>query len=372
MIIQSDTTKDKNRVLMYSQRNIFEKFHYRCAITEFENLICQMDSVDLLEPRSKKRFKYGTRFAQRLAADYAFSFNPGIPKQKVKGEYDLFFAHCQFPKDLLHVKSVENWDNCAKTSICWLTEIWVSELHKYRYYLDILAKFDIVVMNLSSSVSAVNKIIGDKAFFMPLGIDAVLFSPYPNPPQRVIDMYSIGRRSEKTHQELLRMAKNNQFFYIYDSIIGDKVMHSEQHRFLFANMLKRSKYFRVDPGKIDVPEERTVQSEIGNRFFEGCAAGAVMIGEHPQTEIFKEIFYWPDAVINLPFHSEEIEKIIKELNDDPERIERVSRKNVTESLARHDWLYRWEIILQKAGLEPLSGFYERRNVLRDLGSIAKN
>lgn len=361
----------ENRVLMFSQRNIFEKFHYRCAIEEFEDLIRRFDAVDMLAPPSLPRFKRDTRIAQRLATDLAFAFNPGIPVQTAPTGYDLFFAHCQFPKDLLHLKALKGWQKCARLSVCWLTEIWISEIHKYRYYLDILSDFDVVVMNLSSSLQAVNKVIGDKAFFMPLGIDAVLFGPYPDPPRRVIDMYSIGRRSSITHEKLLDMAEGNRMFYVYDSIIGDRVMDPLQHRQLFANMLKRSRFFRVDPGKIDVPEERTVQSEIGNRFFEGCAAGAVMIGEHPGTPAFKEIFHWPDAVLHLPFGSGEVEPLIREMSLDTERMAAVSLRNVQEALMHHDWVYRWEKILEKAGMKPLPGLQERKHELDRLLALTR-
>lgn len=371
MFSEHKNDSDGKRILMFSQRNIYDKFHFRCYLSEFEDLICQMDSVELLCPKPMERFKYGTRIAQKLAADYSIAFNPGIPKQKVAKDYDLFFAFCLWPRDLLHIESIVDWENCSKFSVCWLTEVWLSDIHASRYYLDILSKFDLVVMNLSSSVKAVNEVIGDKAFFMPLGIDCVLFCPYPNPPQRLIDMYSIGRRSEITHNKLLKMSEKNNIFYVYDSIASHLIIDSTQHRQLFANMAKRSKYFMVNPGKVDSPDEVTVQSEIGNRFFEGIAAGTIMVGEHPQTEVFKDIFYWPDAVVNLPFDSEDIDLIFSEFGKDPERQEEVRRKNIIESLQKHDWLYRWEVILQRAGLKPMPGFFERKDVLDDLCKLAQ-
>jgi hypothetical protein len=369
MVTDNQEKQGKKRVLMFSQRNIYEQFHYRCYLSEFEDLICQMDSVDLICPEPTKRFEKGTRIVQKSASKYAVAFNPGIPKQKIENYYDIFFAFCLWPKDLLHVESVKNWDKCSKFSVCWLTEIWLSDLYKDRYYLDILSKFDLVVMNLSSSVSAVNEIIGDKAFFMPLGIDSVFFCPYPNPPQRSIDMYSIGRRSEITHRKLIEMSENNRYYYVYDTINGEKVLNSKDHRLLMANTAKRSKFFMVNPGKVDIPGEITIQSEIGNRFFEGIAAGTIMVGEHPQVDAFKELFYWPDAVVNLPFDSEAIDTIFEEFERDPERRRAVTEKNILESLSKHDWLYRWGVILQKVGLEPMPGYFERQKVLDDLSNV---
>ena len=58
-----------------------------------------------------------------MAAKYAVSYNPGIPTTKVDNEYDMFFAYCMFPKELLHVESVKGWEKCSKVSVCWIDEI---------------------------------------------------------------------------------------------------------------------------------------------------------------------------------------------------------------------------------------------------------
>ncbi len=360
------------RTLIFSQRNIYKKFHYRCYLAEFEDLICQMDNAELLAPQSKNYFKYGARIANRVASDYSIGLNPGIAETKLKKDYDLFFAFCQFPRDLLHVETVEGWKDRCKTSICWLAEIWRSEISQARYYLNILSKFDYVILHWSQSVNPVNDVIGGKAFFLPLGIDAILFCPYPNPPQRLIDVYSIGRRSDETHRALLKMSEENNIFYLYDSIVGREVMDTNQHRTLFVNLVKRSKYFIVNPGKIDVPEETKDQSEIGNRYFEGAAGGSIMIGEHPKTEEFKKIFYWKDAVIHVPYGSNKIQEKIAEFDGQSRRQAEVRKKNVVESLMKHDWAYRWETMLKTAGLEPMPGLLERKKRLENLSKLVEN
>jgi hypothetical protein len=361
---------DNARILLFAQRNLYEKVHYRCYISEFEDLICQMDSVDMIAPEPTGFFKYGTRIAQRMAADYGVAFNPGVPKKKISKSYDLFFAFCQFPRDLLHVESLLGWKDHCKTSICWLSEMYQHQTHTYRYYMDILSKFDYVILNFSQSRQAINEVIGEKTVFFPLGIDAILFCPYPDEPKRVIDVYSVGRRSEKTHNTLLHMFSENKILYIYDSIVGSRIYNTEQHRFLFANLAKRSRYFIVNPGKIDVPGERRTQSEIGNRYYEGAAAGNIMIGDHPKNEEFYNIFHWPDAVIPLAFDSENIEEIIMELDRQPERQKEIREKNVYESLTKNDWAYRWENILKMAKLEPMHGLLERKEKLLHLSNRA--
>jgi len=162
------------------------------------------------------------------------------------------------------------------------------------------------------------------------------------------------------------MVTENGLFYLHDSIAGDQAINSKEHRALLANVTKRSRYFIVNPGLIDRPDKRGDQIEIGNRYFEGAASGAIMVGERPNTGEFGRLFPWADAVIHLPYDSSDIDTIIKDLDRDPERQDRIRRTNVVQALARHDWVYRWEAVLETVGLEPLPGLSQRKERLKTL------
>jgi hypothetical protein len=179
-------------------------------------------------------------------------------------------------------------------------------------------------------------------------------------------VYSIGRRSEITHRNLLKLAAENGIFYLHDSIAVNQVLDAKEHRILFANIAKRSRYFIVNPGYIDRPEIRGDQMEIGNRYFEGAASGTVMLGERPKNAVFEKLFDWPDAVVHLDYDSSEIDRIINDLDRQPERQERIRRTNVAQSLLRHDWAYRWEAIIKTVGLEPMPQLLDRKKRLQTL------
>jgi hypothetical protein len=201
---------------------------------------------------------------------------------------------------------------------------------------------------------------------MPPGVDTTLFCPYPGPPGRVVDVYSIGRRSNITHTSLLKMVAESGLLYIHDTIAGDQALKLMEHRALFANLAKRSRYFIVNPGLIDRPDIRGNQLEIGNRYFEGAASGAIMVGERPNTEEFERLFGWPDAVFHLPYDSSSIDTIICELDRQPDRQDRIRRTNVMQALMHHDWAYRWEAVLKTVGLEPMPELLQRKERLKDL------
>ena len=308
-----DTQPGKPRVLIFSLRNIFGKALFRCPHYEFEDIICEIDSAVLLAPEVDPSSTRST-FATRLAYHAPVALNPGIRRIPAKTHYDIFFTICGFPQDLLMVNAVSNVRDICRTSVCLVDELWVKEMVKHRHFLRILAKFDVVMLYYSQTVKPLSEQIGRRCVFLPPGVDAILFCPYPDPPKRVIDVYSMGRRSEITHQRLLRMARESGLFYLHDSIGGSQAINSKEHRALLANVAKRSRYFIVNPGKIDEPDVRGNQIETGNRYFEGAASGAIMVGERPKNEEFERLFDWPEAVTQLPYDSCDIDMVIKDLD----------------------------------------------------------
>jgi glycosyltransferase involved in cell wall biosynthesis len=360
------------RTLVFSYRNIFSNALFRCPHYEFEDVISQVDSVDVLAPKfTASGFWYDT--AKRVAYHSPFSPNPGIKKIEAKKRYDLFFALCGQPSDLIMANAALDWRTSCRVSVCLIDEFWISEIKACRNLLRLLDKFDVVALYYRQTVDAIKRRMRSKCIFIPPGVDAIRFCPYPNPSKRVVDVYSIGRRSQATHQKLLSMAAEEGVFYLHDSIAGGQAIHSKEHRALFANVAKRSRYFLVNPGYIDRPDITGDQIEIGNRYFEGAASGTIMIGEPPKAETFEKLFDWPDSVVELPYDSTHIDDVMHDMDRQPERMENIRRTNVTQALLRHDWAYRWESILQAVGLASMPGLSARKQRLQQLaGNISKH
>jgi len=354
------------RICLFSQRHL-QRLVSRCAEYEFEDLICEIDDAELLTPEPYRWFTIGQKLSNRLARHLSVSFlNPGVRKLRLTRSYDLFVAICQFPSDLLSLNAIEGWRRRCQTSLCWLTEFWAGEMHKWKGHLNILSQFDYVVIPSMGSVQPVKDVIGERCVYISAGIDAIKFCPCPNPPLRSIDVYSLGRKSPVTHQALLDMAAQGRIFYIYDTIPSMQTFYPQQHRSLVANIAKRSRYFLANVAKINYRSETHGQSEIGFRFFEGAAAGTVMIGEHPENEAFRKHFDWPDAVIQVPYDTANIAEVLADLDSQPERLERIRKNNIVQCLQRHDWAYRWRAILEMVGLEPRPGLLAREERLRKL------
>ncbi len=360
------------RILLFSQRNIFGKALFRCAHFEFEDLIIsELDSAELYAPKANPS---GSRhqLASRVAFHFPLTLNPGIPHTSPTKKYDLFLAVCGSARDLLMVNAVRHWRDACKKAICLIDELWVREMADHPHFLRLLDMFDVVMLYYSQSVQPLSERTGRDCRFLPPGVDTIGFCPFPKPPKRVVDVYSMGRRSEVTHKALLRMAETDRIFYLHDSIAGDQAIDTVQHRALFQNITRRSRYFIVNPGLIDRPEKRGNQIEVSNRYFEGAASGTIMIGERPDNGQFERLFDWPDALMHLPYGSGGIDTLIRQLDRDPERLEKIRRTSIAQSLLKHDWAYRWEAMLAAARLEPLPALLKRKSRLQSLSDAVMN
>jgi hypothetical protein len=178
----------------------------------------------------------------------------------------------------------------------------------------------------------------------------------------------MGRRREEIHKQLSKAAAKGSMFYLHDTfgVSLSDVYDYREHRNLFSNVAKRSKYFMVAPGKVNSPDETLGQEEIGHRYYEGAAAGTIMIGQTPNCDSFSKMFPWSDAVIKIQPDGSDVIDVIAKLDAEPERLLAISQKNAREALLRHDWGYRWKELLQVVGLDPLSAMRDRERRLREL------
>jgi hypothetical protein len=271
----------------------------------------------------------------------------------------------------LHISAIQEWKDHCKTSVCWIDEMWAADIPQYKYWIHALKRFDHVFVGCKGTVDGLATAIGKPVHWLSGGVDTLRFSPYPDPPARIVDVYSMGRRWEGIHRNLLRMAEDKSIFYIHDTFGGSlsDVYDYRQHRDLLANVTKRSRFFTVAPGKVDASDETRGQVEIGHRYYEGAAAGTVMIGQAPKCDAFGKMFPWPDAVLEVQPDGSDLMDTIARLRSEPERVFAISRRNAAEALLRHDWVYRWREILRVAGIEPLPGVAAREHRLKELSSI---
>ena len=366
-------------VLLLSMRRIHDLVAFALPY-ELEDVIAEVTGADRVEPaaeaalelsrRMYKLFRYTSR-SERLAG--ALALPP--PTVRLSRDYQLFLPVFNHPHELYALASVPGWRDRCRKAACFVSELWGDELP--RYLIELLAQFDHVFVGTRSGIQKVSDMLGRPCSYLPLAVDVVRFSPFPDFPERVIDVCNIGRRSASTHQALLELARQRRIFYFHDTVAASgkgakqRTFHIEDpatHRQLLANLLRRSRTFIANRSRANEPEYTKGRDEISSRYYEGAAAGTVMLGDAPRTEEFRRQFDWPDAVVHMPFDAPQAARLLEELEADPARIERIGRENARHAALRHDWVYRLGTIFETLGLSPTEGMKSRAAALQAIAA----
>ena len=355
---------------------LFGRMAYQCGFLEAQDVLSECGDVELILLEAQPAFDSKLKWLRRLmyhdvSRRLAF-VNPGLKPVRLTRDYDLLVVMCATYWDFLYVNALEGWRDHCRTSICWIDELWAADLPRYRHWLPSLKRFDHVFVGLPGTVDALSDVLERQCHYLPSAVDTLRFSPYPAPPDRVIDIYSVGRRVETLHQALQRLASRDGLFYVYDTLhAGDShTRDHREHREMYAGLAKRSRFFTVAPAKVDRPEETAGQVEVGLRYYEGLAAGTVMLGQLPERPAIRELFNWPDAIIPVNPDGSDVGAVLRELTATPGRVQSISRRNATEALLRHDWVYRWRRMLDLAGVRPSPGLEAREAALKALAAHA--
>jgi hypothetical protein len=363
---------DTMRVLVVSVRG-FRFQAANCCLYELEDLLAQMESADMHTPTSafslSSKVYRAAKYLSR-SDELAARLSPFPEELVLQQDYDLLLVVLDNPWRMQVLKSITGWRERCAVKACFIAELWTPDLDNWRLMQEPWNDFDHVFLGVNSTVNGLNKLIAPPVSYVPPAVDALRFSPYPNPPARSIDVAYVGRRSPIIHDAVLERAWAHDFFYYYDTIKGTlEVEDHRAHRQLLAKILQRSRYTICNYAKFNRTNQTAGDQEIGYRFFEGAAAGTVMIGTPPEGEAFSRYFDWEDAIIKAEISGPRILEVIAELDGQPERIDRLRRANVTNSLLKHDWVYRWRDMLSTLGLEPGPGAAKRERSLRDLANI---
>ncbi|MEL6580000.1 MAG: glycosyltransferase family 1 protein, partial [Cyanobacteria bacterium J06621_12] len=246
MSIIIDNNYQNERILIWSQRNI-QNYIFNSCLYEFEDLIDSVDNANLVSPPQYNLWEKGIRKAIKNYTKYfeelAYT-NPYFDRRLyLDKKYDLFFSIIDFPYNLSSINLIKNWRNNCQIAVCYIIEIWHKDLPKLKNFIKFFQNFDLICLGHSQIVKDVEKIVGRPCIYLPPGVDAAKF--YPQNQERAIDLCSLGRRSSSTHQALLELAEQDDFFYYYDHIVGGdlKIREYQAHRTLIANLLKNSRYF---------------------------------------------------------------------------------------------------------------------------------
>ena len=362
-----------SRVLTWSLRNI-QNFVYNSCLFEFEDVISEVDKADIYSPsqfgpRSRvinKAIVSATRHVKPLSLA---AVNPYLKSKSLDREYDMYFVTLDFPWYGSSINMLKDWRKKCKTAVCYIVEIWNEDIPQMKNFMKFFDQFDLICIGTQHVLKDVQAMTDTPVMFVPPGVDTIKFCPdFESGKKRSIDITNLGRRSLSTHNALLEKSEKEKNFFYYHELTNGSVLRVDDHqahRTLIANLLGSSRYYVTNYAKADMPKLIAGEYEIGYRFFEGAAAGAVLIGARPKGDLYDKYFNWEDSIIPVRFDEPDISKIIDELDACPGYIESIQARNAMNSLLQHDWVYRWEMILEELGQEPTPGITARKQKLKE-------
>lgn len=364
---------------MFSQRAL-EQPVFHAAQYELEDLLVGLDDVDLLAPprvahpgasRSTRKVVNGTLKRLGVPRRTAPWTRPSMRSTPVVADHDLFLAVFHSGYQIAHLHRLPGWRDRCRYAACFLVEMWARNVPRNADYLRLLADFDVVYVQNPPVIPLLQGLGVPDVRFLPLGIDALAFSPLPHVPARFIDVLGYGRSSPASHRAALDLVDRAGLTYVYDSRVGDQMTDHREHRALTANLLRRTRFFFTYSINDSPRRSRTGGDEaLSGRYFEGAAAGAVMLGSLTDSPEARAAFDWPDAVVPVPYDTDDLEGVLSRLGGEPDRLAAIRSAGVQGALRRHDWLRRWERILSDLDLAPTAAMGARAGRLEAVAAAS--
>jgi hypothetical protein len=325
----------------------------RCCGYEFEDALCTaFPGTKLYAPRLNSSIRAGLKIKARFAPT---GFSGGILDNvfaiEEVHEHEVLLAVMGEVRDLALLGAMKEWRRKSRYAICWLHELWIQEIPRLRRMLRVLEQFDLVLCSLYYTAQKLREELkSPDVMYLPPGVDTLGFAPSIEPSLRPIDITNLGVIADATHKSLFEYVKPSDGFYFFETVKGPFEARSpSEHRFRYSNILKRSKYFLCYFAKIK-SQELGGQLEFGLRYFEGLAAGCVVLGSRRSSPEFDKFLGWQDSVIEMPFECPNASEILRQLDRDADRLREISARNVRRSLEGNDHAHRWKTIVDRLRL----------------------
>ncbi len=269
---------------------------------------------------------------------------------QLERDYRLAIALVRTAWDVTLLETVADLRQKADFVVLWVFEMWPSSVtHKLS-----LAPFhlaDLVLVGPSAqAATALDALIAPPVRFMPAGIDVDTFGVVDFGVDRPIDLMNIGRRDASFHDRFLDRARANSRRYLFDTTSGGLLTQHREHRWLLAQHYQSSKIAMTSAAKFDLADsnDRTIRA-VPNRLFEALAAGTIMVGWPPPSELNQSEQVGAIVVKELPADAESAVEAVERLAS----ADLADERQYNAELARHhhDWSERWLRIFDMAN-EP--------------------
>ena len=359
----------RSRVLIASHYNA-TRFIYDTSCYEAVWGFAGCDDVDLLAPgptstswqlridRAKRRIKSLTG----MGTCYR------IEPVEVKQDYELFIYVATVLPDVCEIARIRHWRRRAQKSACIVLKAFGTELRQFEKSLPVLNSFDIVYSGTWTSLPFFQALVRPPVRYLAYGVPALEMMPASIDRERTIDVYAMGRRLPALHHQMLQAMRSGSINYVFDSFDSSVpfIKDFDGHYSCKAQFLKKTKFFPNFGIRSFQSKELELAGDddsITYRCYEGAAAGTVMFGSAPTSPDYSLMFDWDDAIIPAPLGECDYVDFLQSLEAQAGRMNSIRRRNISNSLLKHDLAYRFQAILTDLEINPHEKLEERKRSL---------
>jgi hypothetical protein len=322
------------------------------AVYECEDVIASVSDADVAAMQFRNsttaRLSPLTEKVVRRLGRRPIGF-PYYEPVELEHDYDVLFEFVVGLPEIEVLDGLRDWRRRCATAVLFIWELWPASLEEFRAFYRSLDRFDHIYVGTQMVAEQLSARLGREVRWLAPGTDVLRFRPRP-PDQRTIDILSLGRRSDTQHQAASQLRDELGWHYVYDTASGMSIEDHVEHRTLVAENLSHAKFFLSNRGKFNDTSESAGVHDFGNRFFDGTAGGAVIVGEFAHTTGFDSCFDWGDIGIDLPAADPTLAKVLASRAHDTDWLAEVSIRNASETARRHDWAHRWASVLDDIGV----------------------
>jgi hypothetical protein len=328
---------------------------YWSYVAEVERGVAEMLDADVYTVSPRDHTNWILRRSSRLTRALTgksnktpvYSFSPAL-----QDGYDLVIVIANAPLDVSPLRFSDRWKSMAPNRILYGWEIWPDTLKKESTsFQRLCGDFQTIGLGTEVTVDDCNKLVDGNVVFSVGAVDALRFTD--RRPERVIDVFNVGRRIEPQHGRLSRFCEDTGRFMTTTTGDVSRVWSLLEHRKRFMDQATRSKAFITNYSRVDQTSLTSSIREVGYRYNEAVAAGCLMIGEFPYTSpLFQREFADLPGLIPMARDAEDVPAELVRLLEDDEARQKIHTAHQVRGLVRHDVAPRWRPLLELAGFNP--------------------
>ena len=229
-----------------------------------------------------------------------------------------------------------------------------------------LASLDTVFLGTEPFVKPISEGLKIPMHYAPMA--ANVYDVHARVGNRPIAITGFGRQERKVANFLsdqFNRPDSDLMFYNTNFILGTELRDWRRYRAIFWQILRQSRLSMAYDHLYYNPSGTNEITYVGPRWFEGLAAGTVVVGKTPQAPDVPRLLDWEDATIDLPDEAEPAVQAIRDLLADRSRLEAAIRRNIVNMSLKHDWRHRAVDMLNLLGLDVPGKLTDQIGELKD-------